>query len=137
MGDMFQPIREGNRGGLVNIYSEGLFSWEAVKDDKHRENYLGHSLRAPVGRWQKNKDLLWYGKESRKEEEAKDLIDEIRAIKEKEAEALAEALGYTGGKKRYSGVSTKELARVLSKEVGEFNADELNAVGGGIGFTNK
>lgn len=31
------------------------FSWEDVKVDKHRENYLGHSLKAPVGRWQKGK----------------------------------------------------------------------------------
>ncbi|KAF0407551.1 RNA-directed RNA polymerase [Gigaspora margarita] len=27
---------------------------EDVKTDKHRENYLGHSLFAPVGRWQKD-----------------------------------------------------------------------------------
>lgn len=24
-----------------------------MKADKHRENYIGHSLKAPVGRWQK------------------------------------------------------------------------------------
>jgi hypothetical protein len=29
------------------------FDWKDVKEDKHRENYLGHSLMAPVGRWQK------------------------------------------------------------------------------------
>jgi len=29
------------------------FTWEDVKADKHRENYLGHSIKAPVGRWQK------------------------------------------------------------------------------------
>ncbi|GKB36163.1 tubulin alpha-1 chain [Tanacetum coccineum] len=28
-------------------------SWDDVKVDKYRENYLGHSLKAPVGRWQK------------------------------------------------------------------------------------
>lgn len=31
------------------------FSWDDVKADKHRENYLGHSIKAPVGRWQKGK----------------------------------------------------------------------------------
>lgn len=39
----------GTRGG------KDQFSWEDVKNDKHRENYLGHSLMAPVGRWQKGK----------------------------------------------------------------------------------
>lgn len=29
------------------------FKWDDVKVDKHRENYLGHSIKAPVGRWQK------------------------------------------------------------------------------------
>jgi hypothetical protein len=33
------------------------FNWDDVKGDKHRENYLGHSLKAPVGRWQKGKNL--------------------------------------------------------------------------------
>lgn len=36
---------------LLFWYTE--FSWDDVKADKHRENYLGHSLKAPVGRWQK------------------------------------------------------------------------------------
>lgn len=36
------------------------FSWEDVKVDKHRENYLGHSIKAPVGRWQKgNTDITF------------------------------------------------------------------------------
>jgi hypothetical protein len=35
----------GTRGGAAE------FSWSDVKDEKYRENYLGHSLMAPVGRW--------------------------------------------------------------------------------------
>lgn len=34
------------------------FTWEDVKVDKHRENYLGHSIKAPVGRWQKGTTFL-------------------------------------------------------------------------------
>ncbi|CAK7325213.1 unnamed protein product [Dovyalis caffra] len=44
---MYHPSRGGVRGG------RDQFSWDDVKADKHRENYLGHSIKAPVGRWQK------------------------------------------------------------------------------------
>jgi hypothetical protein len=37
--------------GLIWLCTE--FQWESVKTDKHRENYLGHSVKAPAGRWQK------------------------------------------------------------------------------------
>ncbi|XP_073118699.1 uncharacterized protein [Henckelia pumila] len=44
---MYHPSRGGVRGG------RDQFSWDDVKVDKHRENYLGHNLKAPVERWQK------------------------------------------------------------------------------------
>ena len=39
--------RGGTRGGADQ------FSWESVKADKDREFYLGHSVKATTGRWQK------------------------------------------------------------------------------------
>uniref|UniRef100_A0A453RRT9 Multiple myeloma tumor-associated protein 2-like N-terminal domain-containing protein n=1 Tax=Aegilops tauschii subsp. strangulata TaxID=200361 RepID=A0A453RRT9_AEGTS len=47
--EMYHPTRGGVRGG------RDQFKWDDVKVDKHRENYLGHSVKAPVGRWQKGK----------------------------------------------------------------------------------
>lgn len=37
----------GARGG------RDQFNWESVKSDKDREFYLGHSVKATTGRWQK------------------------------------------------------------------------------------
>ena len=100
------------RGGRAD------FKWEDVRNDQHRENYLGHSLMArtqsnlqkafllsqtladpsvAVGRWQKNKDLSWYAKGDDSQEAqdaAQARMDEIRRIKEAEQEALSAALGF-------------------------------------------
>ena len=39
MDGLQMPIRGGTRGG------KDQFKWDDVKLDKHRENYLGHSLQ--------------------------------------------------------------------------------------------
>ncbi|KAG1751434.1 kinase phosphorylation protein-domain-containing protein [Suillus paluster] len=82
---MFEPIRGGTRGGQAE------FKWSDVSADKDRENYLGHSINAPTGRWQKNKDVHWYNRDNASQSERD---EEIRKIKEAEAEALAAALGF-------------------------------------------
>lgn len=51
MGDKRYRVG-GTRGG------QDQFKWEDVKGDAHRENYLGHSLLAPVGRWQRGECVL-------------------------------------------------------------------------------
>ncbi|KAL9102241.1 MAG: hypothetical protein Q9163_002577 [Psora crenata] len=116
-------LTASSRGGRAD------FKWEDVKDDVHRENYLGHSIMAPVGRWQKNRDLSWYAKsdtspaalsaaEARKEE--------LRKIKEAEQDALSEALGYAPMPKRNANetpLGKKEVERAV-KETAEGDGTE-------------
>eukprot|EP00731_Ephydatia_muelleri_P030788 Em0022g302a len=109
------PTRGGTRGG------QDQFEWEDVKVDKDRENYLGHSLKAPVGRWQKGKDLTWYTKDS-KVTSAKDKIkEEVAALKKAEEEAMAAALGLkkpqTTGK-MVQNLTRQEIAEVCKRRDG-------------------
>ncbi|KAF2471274.1 uncharacterized protein BDR25DRAFT_303335 [Lindgomyces ingoldianus] len=88
--DLVQTVRkEGSRGGRAE------FKWEDVKTDAQRENYLGHSLMAPVGRWQNGRDLNWYarGDDPDPQSAAEKLAQEKRRIKEAEEDAMLAAMG--------------------------------------------
>lgn len=139
--DLLSSIRKsGSRGG-VN------FSWDDVSTSQHRENYLGHSLMAPVGRWQKNRDLGWYAKaddagttegETAEEKRVRERKEEIKRIKEAEEDALARALGLpvadrsSGTGTGANAVGVGELNRLIKEtEVGD---DEIAEVGRGKGF---
>jgi hypothetical protein len=54
------------------------------------QHYLGHSVNAPTGRWQKNKDVHWYNRDKQDTEEERN--EERRHIQQLEADALAVAL---------------------------------------------
>ncbi|PGH09955.1 hypothetical protein AJ79_05571 [Helicocarpus griseus UAMH5409] len=138
--DLVASIRkEGSRGGRDS------FKWSDVKESTHRENYLGHSLMAPVGRWQQNRDLSWYAKADREGESTEDAAarrqkereEEIKRIKEAEQEALARALGLPVAPKSASSnanlmpLGGKEVERAV-KEAGEGEKeDEAKGVGFG------
>lgn len=111
--DLVSSIRKsGSRGG-VN------FNWEDVASSAHRENYLGHSLKAPVGRWQKGRDLTWYAKnedgsagpsdETEEERAARLRQEELKRVKEAEEDAMARALGLPPPVRNQTGANAVEL----------------------------
>ncbi|KAH6762612.1 leukocyte immunoglobulin-like receptor family A protein [Perilla frutescens var. hirtella] len=110
---MYHPSRGGVRGG------RDQFTWDDVKVDKHRENYLGHSLKAPVGRWQKGKDLHWYTRDKdSKSSNSEAMKEEIRRIKEEEEQAMREALGLApkrSGKSHVNRLDKHEFAELVKR----------------------
>ncbi|KAL6719682.1 hypothetical protein ACLMJK_001603 [Lecanora helva] len=131
--------KEGSRGG------RGDFKWEDVRDSQHRENYLGHSLMAPVGRWQRNKDLSWYAKSdtsSAATAAAEARKEEIKRIKQAESDALSKALGYEPVNRDSDNannvpVQRKEVEKAIRETAEGDDGDVVKGVGfGGFAGTS-
>ncbi|OQS02430.1 T-complex protein 1 subunit zeta [Thraustotheca clavata] len=113
----------GTRGG------QDQFKWEDVKNDKYRENYLGHSLNAPVGRWAKGKDLTWYAKN--KDEQKAALAEEIAIARQRDEDLMNEALGIAPKRKREaSGLDANEMKELLKRGETERGVDDAERVQG-------
>lgn len=94
---------------------------------------------APVGRWQKGKDLTWYARD-KKGSAALSKEEELAAVKAAEHEALMAALGHKNIKRQPTGLTKEDLADVCRREEvdgEERNVDRVSGLGSSSAGSRK
>lgn len=89
--DLVQSVRkDGSRGSQAigdNVDVEG------IRSSNHRENYLGHSILAPVGRSERRRDQMFWARDKPFNIEDDELKKEFKEAQIRERRALNESLG--------------------------------------------
>ncbi|KAL1633955.1 hypothetical protein SLS56_002546 [Neofusicoccum ribis] len=90
--DLVQSIRkDGSRGSAAIGDNVDV---ENIRNSNHRENYLGHSILAPVGRSERRRDqLFWARNNAAIDVEDEEIKQERKEAQIRERRALNEHLG--------------------------------------------
>ncbi|XP_029929480.1 multiple myeloma tumor-associated protein 2 isoform X2 [Myripristis murdjan] len=84
---------------------------------------------APVGRWQKGKDLTWYAKD-KKGGAPLSREEELAAVRAAEQEALMAALGHKNIKRQPTGLTKEDLADVCRREEADGEERDVDRISG-------
>jgi len=123
--DLVAGVRkEGSRGG------RGPVDVEQIKESRFRENFLAHSIIAPVGRSNHRRDH--YLSVNTEDNEANRQLDE--RLLEGEREAFARHLGLPAAPKRINANLTPLGGNDIQKAIQEVTAEGDEEFGRGIGF---
>ena len=125
------PARGGTRGG------RDQFDWQDVKAAPDREYYLGHSVKALTGRWQKGKDVFWYTRDVQRGDAEAVRKREMELVKSREEELMMEALGLKPKKtyKQKQQLDMEDMRKLVGRGDGMDVDQGSEQERGGLGYS--